>query len=57
MELENKIRITIVGAVPRPVGGVSVFIYRLAHKIPDIISEIIDLYPADGKYSIPSEID
>ncbi len=43
----------IVGGLPAPVGGVTSYISRLVHLVPELFSEIIDLYPDDNKHGAP----
>lgn len=48
----KQIKTTIIGGVPQPVGGVTGFIYRLCHHLPDYTDAVIDLYPGSNKWSI-----
>lgn len=42
----------IIGGVPQPVGGVTGYIYRFCHHLPDYVNAVIDLYPSPKKWSI-----
>jgi hypothetical protein len=42
----------IVGGVPNPVGGVTVFVYRLCKRFPEQISALFDPYFSDVKSDI-----
>jgi glycosyltransferase involved in cell wall biosynthesis len=42
----------IVGGVPNPVGGVTVFVYRLCKRFPKLISALFDPYFSDVKSDI-----
>ncbi len=43
------IKVSIVGAIPPPVGGISTYIYRFCNVCAHMIDEVIDLYPSDNK--------
>lgn len=45
-------KITIVGGIPRPVGGVTTFIHRLVDLYPAMIGNVLDLYPEPDKQKI-----
>ncbi|EHK9049604.1 glycosyltransferase family 4 protein [Vibrio vulnificus] len=46
--------VQIVGAVPKPIGGVSTYVYRLSHMLHDVEHEIVDLYFSGDKLPVPS---
>jgi glycosyltransferase involved in cell wall biosynthesis len=46
-------KLTIVGGIPKPVGGVTTFIRRLVDKHADKIDLVVDLYPRADKERIP----
>ena len=43
----------LIGPVPRPNGGVSQHVWRLAMRMADYGCRVLDLYPADKKYPTP----
>ena len=43
----------IVGPIPKPMGGVSTYIYRLVNFFPEFFSGVIDIYSSISKESIP----
>jgi len=45
---KNSSFITIIGGFPKPIGGVTTFVSRLAAR--NVVSEVIDLYPSRQKY-------
>ena len=47
-------KVTVIGGLPEPIGGVTNFIKRLASD--NMVSEIIDLYPSGNKLLPPSFI-
>lgn len=44
-------KVMVVGGIPEPIGGVTNFIYRVANN--NLVSKVIDLYPADNKQRPP----
>jgi len=48
-----KSKLTIVGGVPTPIGGVTTFILRLILKWPSKIRIVFDLYPSNDKVFVP----
>lgn len=44
--------ITVLGGVPKPVGGVTTFIHRLCCKKRQQIDSVVDLYPSGTKVAI-----
>lgn len=42
----------VIGGLPEPSGGVTNFIFRLAHHFRDCVDEIVDLYPHENKWSV-----
>lgn len=49
-------RVIIVGGLPAPVGGVTSYISRLVHLVPELFSEIFDLYPDENKGRTPGGV-
>ena len=45
--------ITLVGGIPRPIGGVTAYVQRLAEAYGSLVRCVVDLYPADEKARIP----
>ena len=45
-------KISVLGGLPNPVGGVTGYIYRLVNKHPELIDGVIDLYPHQHKEKI-----
>ncbi|MEH6467295.1 MAG: hypothetical protein V7722_06655, partial [Porticoccus sp.] len=45
-------RIYIVGGLPEPVGGVTNFLYRFSSRYKDQLGRVLDLYPAENKWSV-----
>ena len=54
--LNCKQEVTIIGAIPKPIGGVTVFIWRQLHFLKDIKFHLLDLNPSDEKYKIPDNV-
>lgn len=49
-------RVCIVGPLPEPLGGVSTFVQRLASRLTDRVSTIIDLHPHAVKVRPPRNV-
>ena len=45
--------LVIVGPFPAPTGGVSNFVLRLASQLRALQPDVVDLYPANGKWAVP----
>ncbi|WP_193051192.1 glycosyltransferase [Pseudoalteromonas undina] len=45
-------KVIIVGGIPKPIGGVTSYIYRLASLFPFLFEEIWDIYPSSDKSTI-----
>ncbi|WP_290492822.1 hypothetical protein [Alcanivorax sp.] len=52
-----KNEVVVVGAIPRPIGGVSEFVYRLVCRDGgEVISRVIDPYFSDSKKKLPEGV-
>lgn len=48
-------KITLVGGIPKPIGGVTTFLHRMIQWAPERLSALLDLYPSEDKLAIPIE--
>lgn len=46
--------VLLVGSIPRPVGGVTQHVWRLATQLAPLGSAVLDLHPGPDKYPLPS---
>lgn len=46
-------KVLLVGGIPRPVGGVTQHVWRLAAQLGGTRTQVLDLYPGAGKYPLP----
>ncbi|WP_066358639.1 glycosyltransferase family protein [Aliarcobacter cryaerophilus] len=49
-------KLTIIGTIPSPIGGVSSYLFRYCQKNYNNIEQFIDLYPAKDKFEIDKNI-
>lgn len=50
--MQNDRRVTVVGGIPDPVGGVTTFVRRMASALPDMVASVIDIYPCAHKEKV-----
>ncbi len=46
-------KLLLVGGIPRPVGGVTQHVWRLASQLRGLGTEVLDVYPGPKKYPLP----
>ena len=52
LRFAKKMKLDLVGGIPQQVGGVTVFILRVAQTFPGMVKSVIDLYPTARKESV-----